>query len=169
MIEELSVVSSVCFHDGDKTHKAGVYANLRCSASSSYGGCGELGQRIERDHGPTCVVTEQKLQTAEKDANDTSTKRPADEGATSLNANEVLILHRRLKIIQERAEQANKVALETEKVRDEFHNQIEQIEQQLQHHRETTRVQTGSCFTTVLVLLGGLHTGVMGPLLWQWT
>ena len=39
-IEDLHVVSSVCFHAGYKTHKAGVYANLRCSAASSHGGCG---------------------------------------------------------------------------------------------------------------------------------
>jgi hypothetical protein len=39
-IEDLHVVSSVSFHAGDKTHKAGVYANLRCSAASSNGGCG---------------------------------------------------------------------------------------------------------------------------------
>ena len=39
-IEDLSVVSSVCLHTGDKTHKAVVYANLRCCAASSYGGCG---------------------------------------------------------------------------------------------------------------------------------
>ena len=39
-IEDLPVVSSVRFHAGDKTHKAGVYANLRCSAASSHGGCG---------------------------------------------------------------------------------------------------------------------------------
>jgi hypothetical protein len=32
-IEDLPVVSSVRFHAGDKTHKSGVYANLRC-------GCG---------------------------------------------------------------------------------------------------------------------------------
>jgi hypothetical protein len=32
-IEELPVVSSVCFHAGDKTHKAGYHDNLRC-------GCG---------------------------------------------------------------------------------------------------------------------------------
>ena len=39
-IEDLHVVSSVRFHAGDKTHKADVYANLRCSAASSHGGCG---------------------------------------------------------------------------------------------------------------------------------
>ncbi len=33
-------MSSVRFHTGDKTHKAGVYDNLRCSAVSSDGGCG---------------------------------------------------------------------------------------------------------------------------------
>jgi hypothetical protein len=50
-----------------------------------------------------------------KDAADASTKRPPDEGATSINTNEVLMLHSRLKIMQSRAAQANKAALETEK------------------------------------------------------
>jgi hypothetical protein len=71
------------------------------------------------------------LQAAEKDAADASTKRPPDEGAASLNANEVLMLHSRLKIIQARAAQANKATLEAEKQRDELHTQIEQIEEQL--------------------------------------
>jgi hypothetical protein len=62
------------------------------------------------------------LQAAEKDAAETSTKRPPDEAAVSLNANEVLILHSRLKIIQVRAAQANKTVLEAEKQRDELHN-----------------------------------------------
>jgi hypothetical protein len=39
-IEDLHVVSSVLFHAGDKTHKAGVYDNLRCSVESSHGGYG---------------------------------------------------------------------------------------------------------------------------------
>jgi hypothetical protein len=41
-IEDLLVVSSERhrLHTGDKTHKAGVYVNLRCCASSSYGDCG---------------------------------------------------------------------------------------------------------------------------------
>ncbi len=39
-IEDLPVVSSVGFHARDKTHKAGVYDNLRCCAESPYGGCG---------------------------------------------------------------------------------------------------------------------------------
>jgi hypothetical protein len=38
-IEDLHVVISVRFHAGDKTHKSVVYANLRCSAASSHGGC----------------------------------------------------------------------------------------------------------------------------------
>ena len=53
----------------------------------------EFGQRIERDHDPTYVVAEQKLQAVEKDVDDVSTKRPVDEGAASLNANEVLMLY----------------------------------------------------------------------------
>jgi hypothetical protein len=71
------------------------------------------------------------LQAAEKDAADASTKRPPDEGADSLNANEVLMLHSKLKIIQARAAQTNKAALEAEKARDEFHNQIQQIQEPL--------------------------------------
>jgi hypothetical protein len=80
----------------------------------TFGDClRELGQRIERDHGPTCVTAAQKFQTVEKDDTDASTKRPADEGVTSLNANEVLILYRKIKIIQERSAQANKAARTT--------------------------------------------------------
>ena len=123
------------FHAGDKTHKAGYHANLRCGCGAKQVGpirmsskfptlrdcLRELGRRIERDHGPTCVAAAQNLQAAEKDAADASTKRPADEGAASLNANEVLMLHSKLKIIQARAAQANKAALEAEKERDELH------------------------------------------------
>jgi predicted transcriptional regulator len=108
------------------------------------------------------------LQAAEKDAVDASTKRSHDEGAASLNSNQVLMLHSRLKIIQASTAQANKAALEVEKQRDELHTQIEEIEEELQpkrthsdaddgdaheiltevdnwdlrdHHREGTRVQ----------------------------
>ena len=153
-------------HTGYKTHKAGVYANLRCCAASSYGGCGaklvgpirksserptnvdcfrELGRVIQRDHDPTCIAAAQELQAAEKDAADASTKRAADadEGAVSLNATEVLMLHRRLKMIQQRAAEANKATLETEKERDELHNQIEQIEEQL--HPKRARTHDTAC------------------------
>jgi hypothetical protein len=41
------------------------------------------------------------------------------------------MLHIRLKIIQARAAQPNKAALESEKERDELHTQIEEIEEQL--------------------------------------
>ncbi len=85
----------------------------------------ELGRLIQQDHGPTCVAAAQELQAAEKDAADASTKRPADEAVVSLNANDVLMLHRRLKMIQQRAAEANKAVLEAEKERDELHNQIE--------------------------------------------
>jgi hypothetical protein len=103
-IEDLPVVSSVCFHTGDKTHKAGDYVNLRCCVVSSYGDCGaklvgpirksserpttvdclrELGRVIHRHHDPTCITTSQELQAVEKDTDDVSTKRivDADEGA----------------------------------------------------------------------------------------
>ncbi len=154
----------MCLHDGDKTHKTGVYANLRCCAASSYGGCGaklvgpipksserptnvdcfrELGRVIQRDHDPTCIATAQELQAAEKAAADASTKRPADEAAASLNANDVLMLHRRLKMIQQRAAETNKAALEAEKERDELHNQIEQIEEQLHPKRARTHDAAG--------------------------
>ncbi len=143
-------MSSVCFHDGDKTHKSGVYANLRCACGAkqagpvrkssqrpTFGDClRELGRLIPEDHGPTCVTEAQKLQAAEKDDADASTKRSHDEGPASLNANQVLMLHSRLKIIQARAAQANKAALEAEKERDELHSQIEEIEEQLQPKRE---------------------------------
>jgi hypothetical protein len=163
-IEDLPVVSSVRFHTGDKTHKAGVYANLRCSAASSHGGCGaklvepvrksskrptfvdclrEFGRLIQQDHGPTCVAAAQKFQGAEKDAADASTKRPPDEAAASPHANEVLMLHSRLKIIQTRAAQANKAALEAEQQWDELHTQIEQIKEQLQPKRARTNDDAG--------------------------
>jgi hypothetical protein len=103
----------------------------------------ELGRRIERDHGPTCVDVAQKLQTAKKDAVDVSTKRLPDEGTVSLNANEVLMIHSKLKIIQARAAQSNKAALEAEKERDELHNQMQQIEEQLQPKRAHTDDDTG--------------------------
>jgi hypothetical protein len=123
-VEDLPVVSSVGFHAGDKTHKEGVYAKLRSCASSPYGGCGakqvgpihksserptnvdcfrELGRVIQWDHGPTCIAAAQELQAAEKDAVDASTKRAADEADASLTANDVLMLHRRLKMSQQRA------------------------------------------------------------------
>ncbi len=44
----------------------------------------ELGRLIQQDHGPTCVAAAQKLQAAEKDAADASTKRSHDDGAASL-------------------------------------------------------------------------------------
>jgi hypothetical protein len=116
-------VSSVGFHAGDKTHKAVVYAKLRCCTASPYGGCGvkqvgsirksserptnvdcfrELGRVIQRDHGPTCIAATQELQAVEKDAADASTKRAVDEAAASSTANDELMLHRRLKMLQER-------------------------------------------------------------------
>jgi hypothetical protein len=99
VIEDLPVVSAVRFHTRDKTHKAGLYVNLRCCAGSSYGGCGakpvgsihkssdrpttvdclrEPGRVIQRDHGPTCITATQELQAVEKDAADAFTKRAVD-------------------------------------------------------------------------------------------
>ncbi len=34
VIEDLPVVSSVRFHAGNKTHKSGVYVNLRCDCGA---------------------------------------------------------------------------------------------------------------------------------------
>jgi hypothetical protein len=120
VIEDLSVVISVCLHTGDKTHKGDVYANLRCCATSSYGDCGA------KLVGPIIP--------------DVSTKRAADtdEGDVSLNATKVLMLHRILKMIQQRSVEANKTSQETEEERDELYNQIEQIEKQLHPKRART-------------------------------
>ncbi len=53
------------------------------------------------------------------------------------------MLHSSLKIIQARAAQTNKAALEAEKARDELHNQIQQIEEQLQPKRARTDDDAG--------------------------
>jgi hypothetical protein len=53
------------------------------------------------------------------------------------------MLHSKLKIIQAGAAQANKAALEAEKARDELHNQIQQIEEQLQPKRPRTDDDSG--------------------------
>ena len=89
-IESLSIVISVRFHTLDKTHKEGLYTNLRCCVVFSIGDCGtnlvgsilmssecptpvdylrELARLIQRDHGPTSVKA-QKLQSAEKNTTD---------------------------------------------------------------------------------------------------
>jgi hypothetical protein len=107
----------------------------------------ELGRLIQQDHGPTCVAAAQELQAVEKDAADASTKRSHDEGAVSLNANQVLMVHRSLKIIQARAAQANKAALEVEKQRDDLHTQIEEIEGQLQPGSEDSKSRRGDSWT----------------------
>ncbi len=107
----------------------------------------ELGRLIQQDHGPTCVAAAQELQAAEKDAADASTKRSHDEGAASLNANQVLMVHRSLKIIQARATQTNKADLEVEKQRDDLHTQIEEIEGQLQPGSEDSKSRRGGAWT----------------------
>ncbi len=53
------------------------------------------------------------------------------------------MLHSRLKIIQSRAVQANKAALEAEKERDELHTQIEEIEEQLEFKRARSDADAG--------------------------
>jgi hypothetical protein len=154
-IEDHPVVSSLCFIRAIGRDKGGYRANLRCvckqvgpirmssTRPTLQDWLRELGRLIQQDHGPTCVAAEQKLQSAEKNAADASTKRPPDEGAASLNANEVLMLHSRLNIIQARAAQANKAVLEAETARDELHNQIKQIEEQLQPKRARTDDDAG--------------------------
>jgi hypothetical protein len=144
-IEAMPVVSSLCFHAADAKNKSGYHVNLRCDCGAKQvgpirmsskrptpGDCvREFGRVIHQDHGPTYVAATQKLQATAKDAVDESTKRPVDEGAVSLNTTEVLMLHRRLKMLQQRVVKTNKVTLETEKERDELHNQIDQIEEQM--------------------------------------
>ncbi len=63
-----------------------------------------------------------------------------DEGAASRNGNDVLMLRAQLKSLVEHTVITNKVALETEKVRDELYNQIEQIEQRLHPKRAHSHV-----------------------------
>ena len=53
------------------------------------------------------------------------------------------MMYIRLKIIQSRAAQANKDALEAEKQRDELHTQIEEIEEQLQPKRARSDADAG--------------------------
>jgi hypothetical protein len=53
------------------------------------------------------------------------------------------MLHSRLKIMQVRAAQTNKAAMETEKARDELHSQIQKIEEQLQPKRAHTDDDVG--------------------------
>jgi len=154
-IEEHPVVSSLCFIRAIGRDKAGYRANLRCDCKEvgpvrmsntrpTLEDClRELRRLIQQDHVPTCVTAAQKLQAAEKDAVDASTKRSHDEGAASLNASQVLMLHSRLKIIQARAAQANKAALEAEKQRDELHTQIEEIEEQLQPKKARSDADAG--------------------------
>ena len=158
-IEDLPVVSSLSFIRAIGRDKAGYRVNLFCDAASLYGGCKDgacrvkrvgpvrmstkhptmrdclraLLARIQQDHGSDCVAAVQAWQAASSTAE--STKRPADEGATSRNANDVLMLRAQLKSLGERAVIANKAALEAEKARDELHNQIEQIEQRLHPKR----------------------------------
>jgi hypothetical protein len=121
----------------------------------------KLGREIQRDHDPSCIAVTQQLQGAEKDAADVSTKRvaDADEGAASLNATEVLMLHRRLKMIQRRVAEVNKGALEAEKERDELHNQIEQIEEQLHLKRAHTHDDAGDAHEMRFLVYRGTMRG----------
>ena len=90
----------------------------------------ELGQRIQLTHDPTCVTAGQKLQDVNEHV--VSTKRPSDEEPASLTVNDVLMMYIRLKIIQERAAEVNKTALEVLfGLKFELQNQIDQIEQRI--------------------------------------
>ncbi len=62
-----------------------------------------------------------------------------------------------LKMTQELVAEANKTALETEKARDEFQQQIEQIEQQL-HPKRVTHDDTGDalCEEVIQLLVQGM-------------
>ena len=118
----------------------------------------EVGRLIQRGHGPTCIDAAQKLQAVEKDANDTSTKRPADAGASSLNGNDVMMMHGRLKVVQERVAEVNKDTLETEKSKDEFQNEIEEFDQRQYPKRSHTHDDDGDdheilCEEVVLLLV----------------
>jgi hypothetical protein len=64
------------------------------------------------------------------------------------------MLLNRLKIIQERASQVNKTVLETEKERDELHNQIEQIEEQLHPKRTHTHGDDGDDHEMIKLIIG---------------
>jgi hypothetical protein len=112
----------------------------------------ELGQRIQREHSPTCVDASQKLQSV--DDHDTSTKRPSDEGSASLNTTEVLILHTKLKMIQEHAPQANKAVLEAEKARDELHNQIGPVLRLRPQRSDTPTTRDGGTWRPVYARCG---------------
>ena len=97
--------------------------------------------RIQQDHGSDCVAAVQAWQAASSAAE--STKRPVDEGASSRNANDVLMLRAQLKSLGELVVIVNKAALEEEKARDELHNQIEQIEQRLHPKRAHSHDDAG--------------------------
>ncbi len=140
-IEDLPVVSSLSFIRVIGRDKVGYRDNLRCPVASSHGDCTdggctvkqvgpirmstkhptmrdclrELLARIQQDH---CVAAVQTWHAVSSSAE--STKRPVDEGASSLNANDVLMLRAQLKSLGERNVFANKAALEAEKQETNF-------------------------------------------------
>jgi hypothetical protein len=160
-------VSSVCFHTGDKTHKSGVYVNLRCGCGAkqegpvrksskrpTFGDClRELGRLIQQDHGPTCVSAAQKLQAAEKDAAVASTKRSHDEGDTSFNTTQVL---------SEIEEQFQPKRARSDADTGDAHEILTEVDNWdlRDHHREGTRVQNRRN-----VQVGKSHPGKDGFLL----
>jgi hypothetical protein len=98
----------------------------KSSKRPTFGDClRELGRLIQQDHGPTCVAAAQKLQAVEKDAADASTKRSHDEGAASLNANQVLMLHNRMKIIDSLVSRMQKEAETNAKIVDLFKDALD--------------------------------------------
>ena len=86
----------------------------------------ELLTRIQQDHDSDCVAAVQAWQAASSAAE--STKRHLDEGATSRNANDVLMLRAQLKSLEECAVIANKSVLKAEKERDKLDKELELIE-----------------------------------------
>jgi hypothetical protein len=116
--------------------------NLFCNSTSSYGGCTDgactvklmgpirmstkrptqsdclrfLREQIRRDHGSDGVDVVQARQVASSTGD--STKRPVDEGSSSLNANDVMMLRAQLKSLEERSVIVNKSVLMVQKERD---------------------------------------------------
>ncbi len=115
--------------------------NARLFAYASRDCLRALLARIQQDHGNDCVAAVQAWQAASSEAE--STKRPVDEEAASRNANDVLMLRAQVKSLGERTVITNKAALEAEKARDELHNQIEHIEEQLHPKRARTHDDAG--------------------------
>jgi hypothetical protein len=113
VIETMPVVSSLCCHTTDvKNH-----VNLRC-------GCGVKQVGTVRKSSKRYNLMKKMLLMCPQ------------------NVLMMRELSHRVKIIQARAAQVNKTALEAEKQRDELHTQIEDIEEHLQPKREHSDADT---------------------------